>query len=80
MLEAELWGICEGLRLAWDSGFRLLEVESDSLGAVNLINNNRGNLNVGHGRGILRMILSCLQKDWLVKVSHTFREGNRLAD
>lgn len=66
--------------MAWELGFSFLEVEPDSLGAVNLINNNRGNLKVGHGGGILKMILSWLQKDWVVKVSHIFREGNRLTD
>lgn len=28
VLEAELWGIVEGLRLAWNLGFRRVEVES----------------------------------------------------
>ncbi|KAL4382902.1 hypothetical protein GQ457_15G029930 [Hibiscus cannabinus] len=29
ILEAELWGICMGLSLAWDRGFRCIMVESD---------------------------------------------------
>lgn len=30
VLEAELWGLFEGLSLAWSSGFRCVSVETDS--------------------------------------------------
>ncbi|CAL2261052.1 unnamed protein product [Prunus armeniaca] len=38
VLEVELWAIFWGLSLAWDSGFRTVEVESDSKIAVTLLN------------------------------------------
>jgi hypothetical protein len=37
MLEAELWGIYHGLKLAWERGFRKIIVYSDSLIAINLL-------------------------------------------
>ncbi|CAA0831450.1 Polynucleotidyl transferase- ribonuclease H-like superfamily protein [Striga hermonthica] len=37
VLEAELWGVIQGLKLAWDRGFRLVELEVDNLSVTNLI-------------------------------------------
>ena len=37
MLEVEMWGILEGLKLAWKAGFRNVMVESDSQSAVLLL-------------------------------------------
>lgn len=37
VLSAELWGICEILKLAWSSGFRYILLESDSKVAVDLV-------------------------------------------
>nr|WMB96745.1 hypothetical protein [Solanum melongena] len=37
ILEAELWGILQGLKLCWNKGFRTLEVETDSAIAVKKI-------------------------------------------
>lgn len=38
IFKAELWGILEGLKLAWDLGFRKIIAELDSLSAVMMIN------------------------------------------
>ena len=35
--EAELWGLFEGLQLAWKSGYRKICVESDSQATVKLL-------------------------------------------
>ena len=37
VLEAELWGILEGLKLVWQMGFRKVVVDSDSKSAVELL-------------------------------------------
>ena len=37
VLEAKLWGIYHGLKLAWERGFRKIIVYSDSLIAINLL-------------------------------------------
>lgn len=34
IVEYELWGIFYGINLAWDTGFRMVEVECDSNSAV----------------------------------------------
>ena len=41
---AELWGIFEGLSIAWELGFRKVQVESNSRCAVGLINKNGSSL------------------------------------
>jgi ribonuclease HI len=35
---AELWGAMEGLKLAWDRGFRRVELQLDAKGVVNMLN------------------------------------------
>ncbi|KAL5752310.1 hypothetical protein ACOSP7_022495 [Xanthoceras sorbifolium] len=37
VLEAELWGVLEGLQLAWNSGFKNVVCECDSLATGNLL-------------------------------------------
>ena len=37
VLEAELWGIYEGLNLAWEAGLRNIILESDSVKAVPMV-------------------------------------------
>ena len=36
--EAELWGLIQGLRVAWEKGIRILGVEVDSTDVINWIN------------------------------------------
>ena len=38
--EAKLWEVIHGLILAWEKGFRYLEVEVDSLSVNRLLNEN----------------------------------------
>ncbi|KAK8632591.1 hypothetical protein V6N13_072981 [Hibiscus sabdariffa] len=44
-LEAELWGIATGLRIAWDMGFRQLVVETASMDAISVLQNKLHNNN-----------------------------------
>lgn len=78
VLVVELWGILEGLKLAWDLGFKDVVIESDSLLAVNLV---KKNLEEGlEGIGVERSIQRMLKMNWVARVSHVLRECNRSAD
>ncbi|MCI34528.1 ribonuclease H protein, partial [Trifolium medium] len=37
VLESELWGIFNGLKLAWNRGFRKIKVYYDSMGAIKML-------------------------------------------
>ncbi|CAL9006319.1 unnamed protein product [Prunus brigantina] len=74
VLEAELWGIFWGLSLAWDSGFRTVEVESDSKVAVTLLHS----LTIAT-HPLFNIINCCKVKmsdDWVCSVRHILREQN----
>ncbi|CAL1384434.1 unnamed protein product [Linum trigynum] len=73
---AELWGILQGLQLAWRKGIRFLILESDSQLALDLIK-NRTDAAHPHSTGLIRRLLG---QDWVVQLAHTYREGNRVAD
>ncbi|KAL5818299.1 hypothetical protein ACOSQ4_022141 [Xanthoceras sorbifolium] len=78
IMDAELWGIYEGLLLCWKAGFKKIIVESDSKEAVDLINTNSND-----NSPFLSIILGCkklLEGDWSCSIIHTFREANRVAD
>ncbi|CAL1362249.1 unnamed protein product [Linum trigynum] len=75
---AELWAVFHGLEVAWNTGCRTLKMESDSRLAIELINNR---LDQVHPYStLLSAIRRKLSQDWLVSISHTYREGNRVAD
>ncbi|KAK8476512.1 hypothetical protein V6N11_074061 [Hibiscus sabdariffa] len=77
VLLADLWAIYDGLNLAWDVGFRRVDVDSDNMEAVCIINR----MSPTFGRSALvQSIWSLIQRDWLVKVSHVPREENVAAD
>ena len=78
VLEAELWGMYEGLSMAWKSGYRNIVVESDSLSTIQLLAKIPDPLHP-----LLSIIQSCkhlISAEWNCNVVHAFREGNRLAD
>ncbi|KAL4320177.1 hypothetical protein GQ457_18G016630 [Hibiscus cannabinus] len=77
VLEAELWGVVEGLRLAWDAGYRRSVLEVDSLEVFRLIH--------GHSSGVrsfnmVHSITDFLHKDWTVQICHIPRSANMVAD
>ncbi|KAL5791917.1 hypothetical protein ACOSP7_000511 [Xanthoceras sorbifolium] len=78
VLDAEFWGLLEGLSLTWKAGFRKILVESDSLILVELL----GKDDI-ENHPLFTIISSCkllLNKDWDCRVKHMFRECNRLAN
>ncbi|CAI0545960.1 unnamed protein product [Linum tenue] len=75
---AELRGAVEGLQLAWDTGFRCIRVELDSLCAVQLL---RSLDSPDHQQAaIIQRFRELLTHQWEVVVSHIFREGNKCAN
>ncbi|CAN1149453.1 Putative ribonuclease H protein At1g65750 [Linum perenne] len=75
---AELHGIATGLRLAWDAGFRLMDVQSDSRTALALVL-AEGSPHHQHTNEVLT-IRELMSRDWVVNLSHIFQEANQAAD
>ncbi|CAN1131441.1 Putative ribonuclease H protein At1g65750 [Linum perenne] len=78
IMRAELRAAEFGLRIAWDRGFRKVHLQLDSMAAVTAILGNQEE-DSRHGR-TLEAISELRSRDWEVTISHTFREGNRVAD
>ncbi|CAN1820472.1 Putative ribonuclease H protein At1g65750 [Linum perenne] len=75
---AKLGGAVLGLELAWSTGCRVVEVQLDSRAAISLL------LQIGephhqHALEVLAFQELC-RRDWTVKLRHTYREGNKVAD
>ncbi|KAF7839972.1 RNA-directed DNA polymerase [Senna tora] len=77
-LQAELWGVLKGLEVAWKIGMRKVQLESDSLGAVNLIKDPPGNAHTSFS--LASKIIGLLNRDWEVRVRHVYRDANLAAD
>ncbi|KAH9680279.1 putative ribonuclease H protein [Citrus sinensis] len=73
---AELWGLYQGLILAWQMGIILLVVEIDSLCVTQLLNKKSLNATLS----LVNDILGLLSRDWQVSVHHVYREANFAAD
>ncbi|CAN0852590.1 Putative ribonuclease H protein At1g65750, partial [Linum grandiflorum] len=67
-----------GLRLAWDRGYRKVNLQVDLAAVVSLIQNT-GPRDLQH-QACVDDILKLLARNWMVSVTHTYREGNRVAD
>lgn len=71
IMEAELWGLYQGLKIPWDYGFRFLQVEVDNLGITQLLTTSSGNR---HSiSSLLWGIKDLLNRDWQVSVKHLYR-------
>ncbi|CAL1361451.1 unnamed protein product [Linum trigynum] len=75
---AELWGILQGLKLAWKHGIQFLILESYSALALDLIRQHHDPVHL-HA-SLLGKIRRLLSQSWVVQLDHTYREGNRVAD
>ncbi|CAA7016120.1 unnamed protein product [Microthlaspi erraticum] len=75
---AELWGVYYGLVIAWEKRIMKLEVEVDSELVVGFLKTGIG---PSHPLSFLvRLCHGSLKRDWEVRISHVYRETNRLAD
>lgn len=77
-LSAEMWGIWKGLELAWNSGCHRVVLESDSKEPLSRI---RGREQENHPlEALIQKIRNILRRDWEVKLEHSLREGNTVAN
>ncbi|CAN1189431.1 Putative ribonuclease H protein At1g65750 [Linum perenne] len=75
---AELRGAIEGLTRTWEAGFRKVVLQLDSKTAIALMTSGK---DTTHQHGLESLKLQdLLNRDWTVKVQHTYREGNHAAD
>ncbi|KAL9293886.1 putative ribonuclease H domain, reverse transcriptase zinc-binding domain-containing protein [Arabidopsis thaliana] len=75
---AELWGVYYGLYMAWERKLTRIELEVDSEVVVGFL---KAGIGAAHPLSFLvRMCHGFLVRDWIVRISHVYREANRLAD
>ncbi|KAK5832465.1 hypothetical protein PVK06_016267 [Gossypium arboreum] len=72
--QAELWGIADGVDVAWNAGYRRVEVGCDCLQAINGRDNRNDNA------AALSRIKEFCNRDWQVSFSHIYRGANMVAD
>ncbi|KAL9278245.1 putative ribonuclease H domain-containing protein [Arabidopsis thaliana] len=75
---AELWGVYYGLVIAWERGFRRVELEVDSKLVMGFL--QTGVTGMHPLSFLVRLCHGFISRDWLVRVTHVYREANRLAD
>ncbi|KAG7579269.1 Ribonuclease H domain [Arabidopsis thaliana x Arabidopsis arenosa] len=75
---AELWGVYYGLYIAWERKITRLELEVDSELVVGFLTTG---ISDSHPLSFLvRLCYGFISRDWIVRISHVYREANRLAD
>ncbi|EEF32082.1 nuclease, putative [Ricinus communis] len=78
---AELFGILNGLNIAWNAGFRNIILETDNKTSVDKIYGDSDTKRMGDLEDLLiTSIKEMLTKEWNIKLQHQYREGNRVAD
>lgn len=75
---AELWGVYDGLHLAWEKGFKNVIIEVDSLFVINAI--QKVDCEGSSYHSLVRGIQNVLALEWRVSFQHVYLEGNRCAD
>jgi ribonuclease HI len=75
---AELWGVLEGLKYAWDRGFKFVELDVDSVALVQAIKSGATTSVIGIS--LIRSICRLVNQAWEVKIAHSYREANSCAD
>ncbi|CAN0926089.1 Putative ribonuclease H protein At1g65750, partial [Linum grandiflorum] len=75
---AEIRGAIFGLKLAWDLGFRHVQLQLDSTAAISAIT-GKDSSDLRH-RSCIEEARELFSRDWSLHVIHTFREGNKAAD
>lgn len=78
ILKAELLAILNGLKLAWERGFKVLYCYTDLMHALSLIKEQQGEFH--RHATIIQDIRDLLAFPWKVEMHHTLREGNQCAD
>ena len=72
---AELAAVRQGLKMAWNKGYKLLHLELDSKVVLSWLTNH----NINYPTNMLPLICDCrnlLHQEWEVHVHHVYREAN----
>ncbi|CAA7019270.1 unnamed protein product [Microthlaspi erraticum] len=75
---AELWGVYYGLLIAWEGRAQRVELEVDSEMVVGFLQTGISESNPLSF--LVRLCHGFISRDWIVRISHVYREANRLAD
>ncbi|CAN1279411.1 Putative ribonuclease H protein At1g65750 [Linum perenne] len=75
---AELRGAVSGLQLAWERGYRKIQLQLDSQCAVQLLQGD--DLEDHTHAATIIMARELLRRDWEVQILHVYRERNHVAD
>ncbi|KAL9454363.1 hypothetical protein AB3S75_009869 [Citrus x aurantiifolia] len=75
---AELWGLFQGLHLAWNRGIRYLVAEVDRQCIFQLISSTRTEPNAH--LSLINAIKELMNRDWQITIKHIYREANFAAD
>ncbi|CAN0880337.1 Putative ribonuclease H protein At1g65750, partial [Linum grandiflorum] len=73
---AELTGVIEGMETAGRLGVRHLEVQCDSACAVHFLSQPT----IGEHQHTTLVYKQLLERQWVVRIKHIYREGNHVAD
>ena len=75
---AKLWGVYYGLYMAWERRCVRLELEVDSELVLGFLKD--GIIDSHPLSFLVRLCHDFISRDWVVRISHVYREANRLAD
>ena len=75
---AELWGLYQGLNVAWQTGIRWLQVEVDSLCILQLVTTPR--ITTNEFSPLLKSIRNLISRNWRITINSVYREANFAAD
>ncbi|CAN1157728.1 Putative ribonuclease H protein At1g65750 [Linum perenne] len=78
IMRAEIRGIVEGMKLAWNKGIRKLRIQSDSKAAVEMLVNRRNP--VGQHSNLVEQFFELSSRPWEVSIHHIYREANYAAN
>ncbi|CAL1375573.1 unnamed protein product [Linum trigynum] len=75
---AEIMAAIRGLQMAWKNGYRKVLLQLDSTTAINILTSQDQIEHRYHN--LVLQFQRLLQQNWEVKISHIYREGNKVAD
>ncbi|KAL9438890.1 hypothetical protein AB3S75_024539 [Citrus x aurantiifolia] len=77
-LMAELWGLVQGLRIAWEAGIKRLLVEVDSLCVIQMI--SKQVIVPNEFYALVAAVRKLAGRNWQISIIHIYREANSAAD
>ncbi|KAL5865655.1 hypothetical protein ACOSQ3_003169 [Xanthoceras sorbifolium] len=78
VLEAKLWRMFEGLKLAWDAGLRKVFIDSNSMSIVYILNKE---ISLNHH--LFNIVNNCkmlVRGGWCCTIGHVYRENNKVVN